>query len=96
MVHCGCGFVVVGTCRHSRSWLGLEGYTVVNNLLAYPGRAGVFTVPTTITHEGLVGLAAVENPSFVGYIAEGTGLSVCLTLLLVPTTQLSSGTHVAS
>jgi hypothetical protein len=27
---------------------GLEGYAVVANLMAYPGRAGVYTVPTPI------------------------------------------------
>lgn len=62
---------------------GLEGYTIVAKLMAYPGRAGVFSVPTPITDEGLVGLAAVEKPSLIGYIAEGTGAYVYLTLLLV-------------
>jgi hypothetical protein len=73
-------------CRNSQgnpntslgSLQGLDGYTVVASILAYPGRAGVYTMPTPIADEGLVGLAAVEKPSFIGYIAEGTGAYVFL------------------
>lgn len=65
-------------CRGGKNgnFPGLEGYTGVANIMGFPGRAGVFTVPTPITGMGMMKPAAKDKPSFLGYIAEGQGAVV--------------------
>jgi hypothetical protein len=52
---------------------GLTGYKCVEETLGYPGTAGVLTDPVPL-YKGMLGTAEqVEQPSSLGYIAEGTG-----------------------
>lgn len=66
-----------GSLEALADWQGLQGYNIIANIMGYPGRHGVFTVPTPI-NEGLVGLAGLEDASFIGYIAEGTGAAIVM------------------
>lgn len=77
MKHCRCVNLCSGNKDDPTEALGplpgLEGFTGVANIMGYPGRAGVFTVPRPIIDKGLIRLAAVEQPSYLGYIAERPG-----------------------
>jgi hypothetical protein len=76
-------------CRGSRgdaktsltSLQGLQGYTGDTNIITYPGRAGVFTVPSQSQMRAWWGLQQGRNLSVIGYIADGTGAYVHLARL---------------